>query len=136
MTLLLYSWRKSLQNPLDRRLGGLQSWSEHCGVEENLLLLPEIEPGHPACSILLYQQSYLSSFSSIDSSTKLKLHKFLCVHTAKKNTLSRVLYDAQFTISSYENNQNYNYLSAENQHAVHEIKQFCYMLKQCYKMYS
>jgi hypothetical protein len=31
---LLYSW-----HPLDRRLHGLQSWSEHCEDEKNLLLL-------------------------------------------------------------------------------------------------
>jgi hypothetical protein len=30
--------------PLTRRLGGSQSWSGCCGVEKNLLLLPEIEP--------------------------------------------------------------------------------------------
>jgi hypothetical protein len=33
---LLYSQEKSLCFPLDRRMGGLQSWSGQCGNEKNL----------------------------------------------------------------------------------------------------
>jgi hypothetical protein len=43
MPLLLYLWGKILQYPLDRRLGGLQSWSGHCGTEKNLFPLQGIE---------------------------------------------------------------------------------------------
>jgi hypothetical protein len=34
--------------PLDRRLGGLQNRFGRCGVENNLLPLPGIEPGSPS----------------------------------------------------------------------------------------
>jgi len=39
----LYPWGKS-QYPLDRRLGGPHSQSEHGGEEENSQPLPGIEP--------------------------------------------------------------------------------------------
>jgi hypothetical protein len=52
---------KSPRFPLDRRLGGPQSWPECCGEQKNLLPLAGIEPqfhGHPASSPSLYQLSW------------------------------------------------------------------------------
>jgi hypothetical protein len=40
---------KDARYTLDTRLGGPQSRSGRCGVEENLLPLRELNPGHPAC---------------------------------------------------------------------------------------
>jgi hypothetical protein len=50
---LLYSHGKSSWYPLDRRLGGPQSWSGWCG-EENILPCWESKSGHPACSPSLH----------------------------------------------------------------------------------
>jgi len=36
----LYPWGKSHWYPLDRRMAGPQSWSEHSGEERNIPLLP------------------------------------------------------------------------------------------------
>jgi hypothetical protein len=36
--------RRETPIPLDRRLGGTQSWFGSCGVEKNLSPLPGIEP--------------------------------------------------------------------------------------------
>jgi hypothetical protein len=46
--LQLYPWRRSLWYPLDRRQGGPQSWSGHCGEEKNLAL-PGTEPWPSSC---------------------------------------------------------------------------------------
>jgi hypothetical protein len=61
MLQLLYTWGKSPQYPLDRRLGGPQSLSWYGGEEKNSHPPPGIEPpshDHPAHSQLLYQLSY------------------------------------------------------------------------------
>jgi hypothetical protein len=42
--LLLYSWGKNPQYPLNRKLGGPQTWSGHFGEEKSLLPLLGIEP--------------------------------------------------------------------------------------------
>jgi hypothetical protein len=47
--------------PLDRRLGGAQSWSRHCGVKKNQLPLPGIE-------------SWPSRLQPVAISTKLHTH--------------------------------------------------------------
>jgi hypothetical protein len=47
MYLLLYSWGKSPGCPLDRRLGGPQSWSECC-AEEKILPCQELNLGCPS----------------------------------------------------------------------------------------
>jgi hypothetical protein len=44
--LLLYPQGKSFWNPLDRRLGGPQSWSGHGVKQKNSQPLLEIEPHH------------------------------------------------------------------------------------------
>jgi hypothetical protein len=44
MPQMLIPWGKSPQYPLDRRLGGPESWSGCCGVEKTFLSLPGIEP--------------------------------------------------------------------------------------------
>jgi len=41
---LLLSFVKELGFPLNRRLGGLQSWCGHFGEEKSLLPLPGYEP--------------------------------------------------------------------------------------------
>jgi hypothetical protein len=51
--------KKEPQYPLDRRLGGPQSQSAHCGNEKNLLALPEFEPRPSNPS--LYQLNYTGS---------------------------------------------------------------------------
>jgi hypothetical protein len=51
----LFYWGKSLPNPLDRRLGGLQTRSGHCGGEKYLCCV--WKPGRLAHSPSLY--SYL-----------------------------------------------------------------------------
>jgi hypothetical protein len=53
---LLRNFGETVCYPFSRRLGGSQSWTECCGEEKNVLLLPEIEPqflGHPACSLVI-----------------------------------------------------------------------------------
>jgi len=60
----LYPWGKSLQYPLDRRLGGPQSWSGQSGEEKHSqspLRIKPPNPDHPACSQLLFWLSYPSS---------------------------------------------------------------------------
>jgi len=39
-----YPWDKNTQYPLDRRLGGSQSWSVYDGEEKNSLPLPGMKP--------------------------------------------------------------------------------------------
>jgi hypothetical protein len=59
--------------PLDRRLGGPQSWLGHRGQRKNPLPLPGIElwlpslqlPGHPVCSQTLYWLSYQKNTQKI-----------------------------------------------------------------------
>jgi hypothetical protein len=48
--------------PLDRRLGGPQSRSRRCGVQNNILPLPRVEPrllGRPTRSTSLYRLRFL-----------------------------------------------------------------------------
>jgi hypothetical protein len=40
----IYRYGKNSRYPLDRRLGGPQTWYEYCRVEKNLLPLSGIEP--------------------------------------------------------------------------------------------
>jgi hypothetical protein len=54
----LYPRGKSPRYPLDRRLGGPQSRSGCCGVERNLLPLPESNSGRPVRSPSLYRLRY------------------------------------------------------------------------------
>jgi hypothetical protein len=51
---------KEFKYPLDRRLGGFQNQSGHCGEKKNFLPLPGIKPqflGCPARSPLLYHRN-------------------------------------------------------------------------------
>jgi hypothetical protein len=58
----LYPWGKDPRYPLERRLGGPQSWSGHRGQWKNHLLLPEMKPGQ-VCSRTHYWLSYPSSIT-------------------------------------------------------------------------
>jgi hypothetical protein len=49
---MLYPWGKSPQYSLDRKIGGPQSQYGSAGEEEKSLLLPGIEPSHPACNLV------------------------------------------------------------------------------------
>jgi hypothetical protein len=66
----LYSRGKSPWYPLDRRLGGPQSWSVPCGVEINLLPLPGIEPRTSIPSLY-----WLSYPGFIDLSKYIKINR-------------------------------------------------------------
>jgi hypothetical protein len=63
MSRLLYSQGKSPWHPLDRRLGGTQSWSERGGEEKNSqpqsgLELPIIQPVAQCCTTELSRLLY------------------------------------------------------------------------------
>jgi len=49
----LYLWRKSLQYPSYRRMGGSQSWSGHTGEEKKSLPLPGIKSMSEDCTWIL-----------------------------------------------------------------------------------
>jgi hypothetical protein len=57
----LFPWGKSPQYLMDRKLVGPQSQYRHCRIEKNFFHCQELNPSHPAHSILLCQLSYPSS---------------------------------------------------------------------------
>jgi hypothetical protein len=88
---LLYPQGKSPWYPFGRRLGGSQSWPRCCG-EEDSCPCHELNPGHPACSLLLYRLSYPELFIHCWCNTVLMMHVFkspLGFSNAKNIALSR-----------------------------------------------
>jgi hypothetical protein len=77
MPWLLYPLGESPLYPLNKRLGGLQGWSGHCGAKKNLLFLPRIEPQFLGClvhSLIPIPIGLENSFMRYEIFTVVKIH--------------------------------------------------------------
>jgi hypothetical protein len=77
----LYSRRKIPRQPLDRRLREPQDRPGCCEVEQNLLPLPGIEPGH---SPSLYQLSHFHTCMSLQPLWTLATFQLLNLYTVRR----------------------------------------------------
>jgi hypothetical protein len=125
--LYCFTLRETAPDTLYRRLGGPQSWSEHCGEEWNILPLPGIKPqllSHPACSLVTILTELSQLLKLVHISTKfwnvyMQLEGMWCVwFVVGHESVKRNLMQYCFSLSSlwsmvvtFVNKKNSAYLS-------------------------